>query len=155
MATKEREESKETEDKKDISIKGVSKDIYRRVLNLARDTGKTLGEVTNDAYKTFLATASGARQISKNFVEGATQNMPKYIENIKNLSVDKNDLAEIGHKVAFSNIDTLELAGIDNETFDRYVDSITNVKTLKIDKHLSKAKVLVKCSFVDNITVTQ
>ena len=30
MATKEREE---TEDKKDISIKGVSKDIYRRALN--------------------------------------------------------------------------------------------------------------------------
>jgi hypothetical protein len=33
----------ETEEKKDISVKGVSRDIYAKVLRLAKETGKTLG----------------------------------------------------------------------------------------------------------------
>ncbi len=144
----------ETEEKKDISVKGVSRDIYAKVLRLAKETGKTLGEVTNDAYKTFLATASSARQISRNFVEGATQGLPRYVENIKNLTIEKNDLKEIGHRVAFRNIDNLEFKNIDNETFEDYVESITNVKNLKIPKAVSKAKVLLKCNFVDNIEVS-
>jgi hypothetical protein len=93
-----------------------------------------------NAYKTFLATASSARQISRNFVEGATQGLPRYVENIKNLTIEKNDLKEIGHRVAFRNIDNLEFKNIDNETFEDYVESITNVKNLKIPKTVKQGE---------------
>ena len=139
------------EEKKDISVKGVSRDIYNRVLRLAKETGRTLGEVTNDAYRAFLSTAASAKQISRNFVEGATQSLPKYVENIKNLTIDGDDLKEIGHRVAFRNIDNLEFKNVNSEVFDDYVESITNVKNLKIPKSLSKARVLLKCNFVDSI----
>ena len=150
MAEKKTEEN---EEKKDISVKGVSRDVYGMVLKVARDTGRTLGEITNDAYKAFLSTASGAKQISKSFMAGASQGLPKYVENIKNLSMDKKDLEDIGHKVVFRNIDSLDLKDVDDETFDKYVDSITNVKVLRISKPLSKAKVVLKCNFVNNIEI--
>jgi len=146
------EKTQEGENTQNISVKGIKKDVYDKVSQIARITGKTLGEVTNEAYKSLIGAFDGAGHISRNFREGLSGTMSRYVENIKNLDITKKDLEEIGHKTVFKNIDTLVLVDVDDETFDRYIDAIINVKSLSIPASLRKSKVLLKCSYVDTIS---
>lgn len=148
----EREENQENEqEKKSVSIKGVKRDVYNRMIQMARDSGRTLGELTNDAYRTFIGTIDGARNVSQSFVEGTKSAKVTAIENIRNLTLNRTDLEEIGHRVDIRNIDDLDLGDVDDETFDKYVHQITGVKNLTISKDLKKAKVILKSRFIDNI----
>lgn len=153
MAEEEKKKgAKEKEEKKSVSIKGVGSDAYERMMKFARDSGKTLGEVTTEAYRTFLGTIEGVRNVSVNILEGAKSAMPKYVENMKKLEITQKDLQDIGHKVTFRNIDELTFVDVDNETFDKYVYMIINVKKLNIPSKLTKTKVLLKSNFVDSVT---
>lgn len=150
---KEEEEKEEREEaeKKSVSIKGVKSDVYNRMMRMAKDSGRTLGELTNDAYRSFLATVEGARNVSKSFIEGAGSAMPKTIENIKRLEITRKDLEEINHKVSLRNIDELTLKDIDDETFEKFIISIVGIKKLMIPSMLKKSKVILRSSFVDEI----
>ena len=57
----------------------VPKDIYRKILQLARDTGKSVGDLTNDAYKALLSTADGAVEVSRTFVQSARESKVQII----------------------------------------------------------------------------
>ncbi len=149
--TDEEKESEQLDDKKSVSIKGVKKDVYNRMMRLAHESGKTLGELTNDAYRTFIGTMEGARNVSHSFIEGAKGTRITSIENIRNLVLTSKDLEEIGHQIDIRNVDDLTLEGLNNETFDKYIRGITGVKNLTIPKDLSKSKVLIRSRFVDNI----
>ena len=116
-----KEETENEETKQNISVKGVRKDIYGRILKLTRDTGQTLGEITNEAYRTFLSGVEGAKHLSKNFIEGATKGSVKYIENIKTLTINGEDLAEISTKIVFRNIDTLIFEDISTDDSTKHV----------------------------------
>ncbi len=151
MTDEEKERSEEEDEKKSVSIKGVKKDVYQRMMHLARESGKTLGEITNDAYRTFISTVDGARHVSQSFIDGARGSKITSIENIRNLTLSKKDLEEIGHPVDIRNIDDLTLEGLDNDGFEKYVRAITGVRNLTIPKGLSKSKVLIRARFVDNI----
>ena len=150
--TNKEERTQEGENTQNISVKGIRKDIYDKVSQIARLTGKTLGEVTNEAYKSLIGAFDGAGHITRNFREGLAGSVSKYVENIKNLDLTKKDLQEIGHKTVLKNIDNLVLVDVDDETFDKYVDAIINVKRLSIPVSLRKSKVLLKCSYVDSIS---
>ncbi|MCY0851628.1 MAG: hypothetical protein OWQ34_02690, partial [Thermoplasma acidophilum] len=106
MVEKEKKDEEETK-KITISVKGIRDDVYRNVSELARHTGKTIGEITNDAYRTFLGTVEGVRNISQNFIEGAKGAISRYIDNFKKLEITADDLKDLGQKVAFRNIDEL------------------------------------------------
>lgn len=153
-ANKEEKEEKtqEEEHTQNISVKGIKRDVYDKVSQIAKVTGRTLGEVTNEAYKSLIGAFDGAGHISRNFIEGLSGSVSRYVENIKNLDLTRKDLEEIGHRTVFKNIDNLVLVDVDDETFDRYVDAIINVKILSIPASLKKSKVLLKCSYVDSIT---
>ena len=148
---KEEEKEEEESEKKSVSIKGVRADIYNRMMGMAKDTGRTLGELTNDAYRSFIATVEGAKNVSKSFLEGAGSAMPRTIENIKTLEITREDLEEIKHKVSFRNINELIFKDVDDETFEKYVVSIVGVKKLMIPAKMKKSKVLLRSSFVDEI----
>lgn len=145
------EEEKIDEGKKSVSIKGVKKDVYNRMIQMARDTGRTLGELTNDAYRTFIGTIDGAKNVSQSFVEGTRSSRVTTIENIRNLTLNREDLEEIGHRVDIRNVEDLDLGNVDDETFDKYVHQITGVKNLTISSGLKKTKVILKGRFIDNI----
>ncbi len=145
------EEEKTENERRSVSIKGVKKDVYNRMIQLARDSGRTLGELTNDAYRTFIGTLDGAKNVSQSFVEGTKASKITSIENIRNLSLSKNDLEEIGHRIDIRNIDDLDFGDVDDETFDRYIHHITGVKNLTISSKLKKSKILLRARFVDNI----
>lgn len=155
MVDEEREEETREEvsdeGKKSVSIKGVKKDVYNRMIQMARDTGRTLGELTNDAYRTFIGTIDGAKNVSQSFVEGTKASRLSTIENIRNLTLSKSDLEDIGHRVDIRNVDDLDLTDVDDETFDKYIHQITGVKNLTISPNLKKSKILVRGRFIDNI----
>lgn len=151
MADSEKSKSKNEEEKQNISVKGVRKDIYSRVLNLTRETGQTLGDITNEAYRTFLSGIDGAVHLSKNFFEGAAQSHVKHVENIKSLTLEKKDIEEFPGKVAFRNMDILILEDLTTEDVEKHIESISNVKVVKIPKTVSKASIVLRSSFIDEI----
>ncbi len=151
----EREETENEETKQNISVKGVRKDIYGRILKLTRDTGQTLGEITNEAYRTFLSGVEGAKHLSKNFIEGATKGSVKYIENIKTLTINGEDLAEISTKIVFRNIDTLIFEDINTDDITKHVESLTNIKVIVIPKSVSKASILLRSTLIDEVRISK
>ncbi|HLH85860.1 MAG TPA: hypothetical protein VKU79_03220 [Thermoplasmataceae archaeon] len=147
-----KEETKEENEKgKTISIRGIKEDAYRRMTRLAKETGKTIGEITNDAYHAFIASVEGAKRLSREFIEGLNSTETKSISNLKKVTISGSDLKEIDGPIRFSNIDDLRFESVDPSDFEKKVASIVNVKTLTIPKSISKSKVLLKCSFVDEI----
>ncbi|MEM1613981.1 MAG: hypothetical protein QXP25_03665, partial [Thermoplasmatales archaeon] len=66
-------EKKKEEDKESVSIKGIQKNLYERMKSLARETGRTVGEVTNDAYKIALSAASQTRKVGEEFFQGLSE----------------------------------------------------------------------------------
>ncbi len=151
----EKEETENEESKQNISVKGVRKDIYGRIMKLTRDTGQTLGEITNEAYRTFLSGVEGAKHLSKNFIDGATKGSVKYIENIKTLTINGEDLAEISTKIVFRNIDTLIFEDISTEDVTKHVESLSNVKVIVIPKSVSKASILLRSTLIDEIRISK
>ena len=157
MTNKNNENSEDNENdekvvRKTISIKGVSADLYNRIQKISNETGKTIGQVTDEAYKSFVGSVNSAKNISQGFLNGIKEGSSKFIENIKELEITGADLKEIDRKIIFKNIDVLIFKDIDNETFDKYVNSIVVVKNIIIPKTVSKARVLLKSNFVDKIT---
>ncbi|MEM0158630.1 MAG: hypothetical protein QXP70_05885 [Methanomassiliicoccales archaeon] len=153
MAKEESTDQKreESEKEKTVSIRGIREDIYKRMTRLARETGKTVGEITNDAYHALIASVDGVRKVSKEFLEGINSTEIKSISNLKKVSISGSDLKEVEGSIRFSNIDELRFENIDPAEFERKVAAIVNVKVLTVPKNISKSKVLLKCSYVDEI----
>ena len=150
--SKDKEED-ETEKKRTVSIKGVSDRVYRKMTQIAKDTGKTIGDITNESYKTFLGAVEGAVGISKEFVRGAKSAMVETVSNFKNLEISGKELLEIGNKVSFRNIDNLTITDISEEDFNSHIDSFIQIKNLVIPDNVRKSVAVKKCNFVDNLSV--
>ncbi|MGC8644910.1 MAG: hypothetical protein ACP5UO_01420 [Thermoplasmata archaeon] len=143
----------EDEDRENISIKGIQKNLYERMKTLARETGRTVGEVTNDAYKLALAAATETRKVGQEFFQGLSEGRVAMIRDLKSLEITGPELRGYNKKVAFRNIEKLSLVDVSEKDFEELVDSIVNVKTLSIPKDIPKFKVLEKLRFVDEIKV--
>ncbi|MGC8506074.1 MAG: hypothetical protein ACP5NK_05135 [Thermoplasmata archaeon] len=149
----ETDEDDETEEKRTVSIKGVSDRIYRKMTQIAKDTGKTIGEITNESYKTFLGAVEGAVGISKEFVKGAKSAKVEVVSNFKNLEITGKELLEIGNRVSFRNIDNLTISDISEEDFNSHIDSFIQIRNLVIPENVRKSIAVKKCNFVDNLSV--
>ena len=145
---KTRSDNKDTEN---ISIKGVQKRLYERVKGLATDTGKTVGEITNDAFKVLLAAAGETKKVGEEFIQAVMDSKSTFVQDISSIDITGPDLAKNNKKVIFKNIQNLVFKDITEADFEAYVESIINVKNLEIPKGISKFKVLERAKYVDNI----
>lgn len=145
---KTRSDNKDTEN---ISIKGVQKRLYERVKGLATDTGKTVGEITNDAFKVLLAAAGETKKVGEEFIQAVMDSKSTFVQDINSIDITGHDLAKNNKKVIFKNIQNLVFKDITEADFEAYVESIINVKNLEIPKGISKFKVLERAKYVDNI----
>jgi len=150
----ESKEENEVEDKRTVSIKGVSDRIYRKMSQIAKETGKTIGEITNESYKTFIGAIDGAVGISREFVKGAKSARTEVVSNFKNLEMTGKEINELGNKVSFRNIDNLTITDISEDDFDRRIDSFIQIKNLSIPENIRKSLAVKKCNFVDNLSVS-
>ena len=140
-------ESTDGKESKSISVKGVNSDLYRKVIEKAIETGKTIGEITNDAYKTLLSTMEFALQKSSNVLKRDFE----VVSNFSELTISDADLKELGKPVAFSNVDKLDLSAVSNENFDKYIKSLLHIKKLIISSELRKSLILTRAKYIDKI----
>ncbi|AAK42034.1 hypothetical protein SULI_13530 [Saccharolobus solfataricus] len=148
--------------KKTITIRGVDEKIYRKLTEIARSSGKTIGEVTNQAFKTFLdisdaakRTASGVVESGKTFIEGFKEGMGNLIiiSDIDELSVNKEEIMQTSKPIAFKGIKKLSLVGISDDDIEKYIQEISDVDELIIPSSVNKLKLLQKCRRVKRVVV--
>lgn len=64
--------SEESSERKTVTIRGLSTDIYDRVSRLARETGTTIGEIVNEALRRYIATLENISKAIDNMIRLAT-----------------------------------------------------------------------------------
>ncbi len=162
MSNENNQDNNDEEKKKTITVRGVDKDIYEKAVLTARETGKTVGEVVNQALTSFLGITSkasrtvdqiiqGAKDTGKSFIMGyedAKKNIT-IISDLEELTITKDEIMQSGKKLSFRNIKKLTL-DIDQDALN-YIDSIIGVDDLIIPSSLNKISVLEKCKFVKKI----
>ena len=57
------------EEKKNVSIRGVEKEAYESLVKLAKDTGKTLGELASEAFKLYVILAETSLDMLSKFLK--------------------------------------------------------------------------------------
>lgn len=139
------------DDTENISIKGVQKRLYERVKSLATDTGRSVGEITNDAFKVLLAAAGETRKVGEEFIQAVRDSKASYIQDLNSVEISGAELVKNNKKVIFKNIQSLVFKNLSEADFERYVDSIVNVKNLEIPKEISKFRVFERAKYVDNV----
>ncbi|BCS94010.1 hypothetical protein [Metallosphaera javensis (ex Sakai et al. 2022)] len=151
-----------------VTIRGIDSKLYERLVNLARETGKTVGEVTNQAIGNFLSAISEAEMITSNVKDGIKSTGKAFIDgfneskrnvlvvsNIGEITVFKSEIISTGRPVSFRNIGKLILPDIDQDTLERYVDSIISVDELVVPPSINKLMITRKARFVKRITQQQ
>ncbi|MCL4447710.1 MAG: hypothetical protein M0Z77_03800 [Thermoplasmatales archaeon] len=138
-------------DTENISIKGVQKRLYERVKGLATDTGRTVGELTNDAFKVLLSAAEETKKVGEEFIHAVRDSKSTYVQDLNSIEISGPELVRNNKKVTFKNIKNLVFKDLNETDFENYVESIVNVKSLEIPKGISKFKVLERSKYVDNI----
>ncbi len=145
------EEKKEV--KKVKSIRGIDEKLYEQIALIARETGRTVGEVINEAMKVFVNITSKTVELGKGFVEGVKEGAEPVIKvaGVGELTVTEKDLREVEGRVDFANIQVLKFEGVPYELFEEKVRSVTNVREVIIPKEYPKLKVLRKFVSVDKV----
>ncbi len=143
--------------RKDITIRGINSDLYDRAAEVARRTGKTIGDVINESLKLFLDLTEGLRTSLQPIVNGARQAgkvietslsslAPVMITGLNELEVSKEDLEQFGKRVIFSDIKRLYFTDdVDSDTLEKYVAMIRDCEEVRVPKGISKLLVLSKC----------
>lgn len=136
------------------------------MVNIARNSGKTVGEVMNQAMMTFLGIAGKVGEkideatqktisVGKAFIEGYNEAGKNIfiVSDLEELRITKNEIVSLGKPVSFRNIKRLILDDIDQQTIDTYIDSIISVDEVVVPSTINKLLLLQKCKFVKKITV--
>lgn len=149
--------------RKDITIRGLRADLYRKAAELAKRSGRTIGEIFNESLSLFLELtgvlmmgleplAQGTKFAAEKVGESISMAIPSMVSDIQELSVSRSDLERYGKRVIFSNIGKLSLEeDVDEETFKKYVALIRNCQELRVPKGLSKLLVLSRCRGVQHL----
>jgi hypothetical protein len=149
------EEYKNKEDEKTVTIKGVRADLFKKIKDMAYQSGKTIGEITNRAYEALLNGAQGLGEISKSFQKGIQESGSILISSLDELSVDSKEILNEGKRVVFKNIKKLTLTSLDDITIEKYIGGIYDVEELNASGNFSKIKLLAKCANVKKLNISQ
>ena len=139
------------EDEKTVSIRGIASELYKKIAALAKETERTVGEVTNEAYKRMM---EGGWLIEKNLektVERKFRNAENTIENLGKLLITQEEVDKIKGTIGFSNIDELTLDGIDEKTLSDKISYIRKVRVLNLTGGTRKVNLLTKIDQVKDI----
>jgi hypothetical protein len=111
-----------SEQKDVIAIRGLETELYNKILAKAKETGKNVSDLMNDAMRSYLNQVQGTSTV--------------FGENMDNITVTKKDLSELG-KVAFKEVTNLKFTkDIDKETFTNNVLSIEDCDNVQVPEPL-------------------
>ncbi len=151
----ENNSNEKEENEKTVTIKGVRTDLFKKVKDMAYQSGKTIGEITNRAYETLLSSAQGLNEISKSFQKGIQESNSLLISSLDELTVDAKEIVSEGKKVVFRNIRKLTLTSLDDTVIERYITGIYDVDELNVSGNFSKIKFLSKCTNIKKLNISQ
>ena len=154
------------EERRSVTIRGLDKDLYKRIALLARESGRTIGELINESMKLLLATTSAAleaaakagtavTELGKSVAEGVKEGMNEYVEvkDISELVLNAEDLRGLSKPLVLKNIGKLVISDdVPYELFNNVVKSIVLVDEVVIPSSYPKLLVAAKCRFVKKIT---
>jgi|BEDMetMinimDraft_2_1075160.scaffolds.fasta_scaffold01002_8 hypothetical protein len=152
------------ENKKTKTIRGVDQGLYNKILEVARSSGKTVGEIVNQSFKSFLElsntakkTITGAIESGKTFIGGVKEGMGNIvlISDIEELTISKQELNEISKPIAIRNVKRLNISELSQEEIDKYIQEITNVDEIIVSEKINKIKLFQKCKKIKRISVMQ
>ncbi|MCI2414118.1 MAG: hypothetical protein MPF33_02510 [Candidatus Aramenus sp.] len=152
-------ENKKEEEKKTVTIRGVDQELYNRLNELAKRTGKTVGELTNQAYKIFLGVTDTAKKVAitavesgKSLVEGFKETAEIVtVSDVDEIEITKDEIRGLDKPVAFRNVKKLVFVGIDDSDLEK-IKEIVGVDEVVIPKGVNKIKLLQKCRMVKRVT---
>jgi len=122
------------EQKDVIAIRGLDTDLYNKIHAKAKETGKNVSDLMNDAIRLYLDQVLGAPTVH-------------YGAGSIGLTVSKNDLVKLG-KVTFSAVIGLKFSeDVDEETVENHIVSIDNCVDVKVPQpiYLSVMKKARNC----------
>ena len=141
--------SEENNERKTVTIRGLSTDIYDRVSRLARETGTTVGEVVNEALRRYIATLENISKAIDNMIRAGDVVM---ISGVSSLTVTRADLESLDKPVVFRDMDELAFADdVNNDLIKSKVAKIVNVNTVYVPKSVSTLLIASKSEFVKKI----
>ncbi len=165
---KVKERKEEREGKITIAVRGVDEDLYRRVSALAKETGRTIGELINESMKLLLSVASTAlekskeltgttvvlaRRFSEGLKEGFKEAEALVISDVEELNLTRKDLEEVSKPIILKNIKKLSIDDdVPYELFKNKVLSITFCDEVSVPSSYPKLEVLSICRMVKKLT---
>ena len=136
-------------EKKTVTIRGLSSDIYDRVSRLARETGTTIGEIVNEALRRYIATLENISKAIDNMIRAGDVVV---ISGVSSLTVTRADLETLDKPVIFKDMDELIFADdVNNDIIKNKVARIVNVNTVYVPKSVSTLLIASKSEFVKKI----
>ncbi len=145
------------------TVRGLDKDLYSRMVTIARSLGRTTGELVNEAMKLYLAIVEGSEtalkrsvevlnSVSQAFREGLKEAELLWIKNINEVELSKQDIERYDKKIVIYNVKKVIVGDdIDENTFNKYIYKIISCEEIIIPRHISKITVYSKCQFVGRI----
>lgn len=131
-------------EQKDVTaIRGLETELYNKILAKAKETGKNVSDLMNDAMRSYLNQVQGASTV--------------FGENMDNVTVTKKDLMELG-KVAFKKVMNLRFAkDVDKEVFENNVLSIEDCDNVQVPEplYLDAMKKVKSCHNVMRYSVEE
>ncbi|RLG51171.1 MAG: hypothetical protein DRN96_05950 [Thermoproteota archaeon] len=146
-------------DKGAVTIKGVSREVYSRISELAKLTGKSIGEITNQAFRLYLALAE-AQSKALSAIGGMLKEVGVALEktgavfmrDIEHLEVDAELLEESDRPIVFVGIGRLVFKpDVTGELFERKVAGIFSCGVVEVPEGLSRLLVLRRSRFVKRV----
>ncbi len=147
-----------------VSIRGIDRDLYSKILLVARETGKTVGEIMNEAMDTYLVLKENLKgsmaslidkleQLGVEFKEGFRSAAKYEISDLDELFITRKDLEYLkDEKISFKRIKRLVFSkDIDADLLEKHVDTIAFCSEVAVPPNLPKLLVLSKCKHVRRV----
>jgi len=139
----------ESSERKTVTIRGLSTDIYDRISKLAKETGTTVGEIVNDALRRYIATLENISRAIDNMIRAGDVVV---ISGVSSLTVTRADLETLEKPVIFKDMDELVFADdVTNDLIKNKVARIVNVNTVYTPKSVSTLLIASKSELVKKI----
>jgi len=149
------------EKEKTVTIRGVDRELYAKALALAKELGKSAGEMINEALRLLLtqtmaaATAlTKAAHAGRELIEGVKEvaGAEHVVSGVGELVVKKADLEAIDKPVVFKGIRRLVFEDdVDYSLFEGKVRSIVMCDEVLVPKAYPKLKVAEKCRMIGKL----
>ena len=128
-----------------ISIRGVDKDLYKRLKAFADEAGKTIGEAVNEAIQIFLSLSGKLSATVDEILKEAAS-----LRGFNELSITGDEVKKFDKNIIIVDIDKLHLKDFDDEALQKIIRLI-NIKNLIVSGKVNKVALYSKCFNVSNI----